>query len=110
MKGTQTTTRDTGAAEEQADGFTDEERDAIKERAREIRAAGRGRGARAAKPDPEAEVLAKIAEMEDADRVLAGALNPPGPGARSRADRSPRAAHHLPSEKLCTPHQPEESW
>ncbi|MFJ2749628.1 iron chaperone [Streptomyces sp. NPDC087297] len=75
MKGTQTTTRNTGAAEEQADGFTDEERDAIKERAREIRAAGRGRGARAAKPDPEAEVLAKIAEMEDADRVLAERLH-----------------------------------
>ncbi len=75
MKGTRTTTRNTGAAEEQADGFTDEERDAIKERAREVGAAGRGRGARAAKPDPEVEVLAKIAEMEDADRILAERLH-----------------------------------
>ncbi|WP_327263567.1 DUF1801 domain-containing protein [Streptomyces sp. NBC_01232] len=74
MKGTQTSTGDTGAVEEQADGFTDEERDAIKERAKELRAAGR-RGSRAAKPDPEAEVLAKIAEMEDADRVLAARLH-----------------------------------
>ncbi|WKD33546.1 iron chaperone [Streptomyces xanthophaeus] len=74
MKGTQTSTRNTGAAEETADGFTDAERDAIKERAQELRAAGR-RGARAAKPDPEAEVLAKIAEMEDADRVLAERLH-----------------------------------
>ncbi|WP_327384198.1 iron chaperone [Streptomyces sp. NBC_01207] len=78
MKGTQTSTRNTGAAtgaaEEQADGFTDEERDAIKQRAQELRAAGR-RGPRAAKPDPEVEVLAKIAEMEDADRVLAERLH-----------------------------------
>ncbi|MFE5809055.1 iron chaperone [Streptomyces sp. NPDC056491] len=74
MKGTHTSTGNTGAVEEQADGFTDEERDAIKERAKELRAAGR-RGSRAAKPDPEAEVLAKIAEMEDADRVLAARLH-----------------------------------
>ncbi|MFE1874430.1 iron chaperone [Streptomyces sp. NPDC059496] len=78
MKGTQTSTRNTGAAtgaaEERADGFTDAERDAIKQRAQELRAAGR-RGPRAAKPDPEAEVLAKIAEMEDADRVLAERLH-----------------------------------
>ncbi|MER6251621.1 hypothetical protein ABT224_09630 [Streptomyces sp. NPDC001584] len=56
MKGTQTSTRNTGAAEGTADGFTDEERDAIKERAQELRAAGR-RGARAAKPDPEANAI-----------------------------------------------------
>ncbi|MCX4959243.1 iron chaperone [Streptomyces virginiae] len=74
MKGTQTSTRNTGAAEEQADGFTDAERDAIKQRAQELRATGR-RGSRAAKPDPEVEVLAKIAEMEDADRVLAERLH-----------------------------------
>ncbi|WP_406085534.1 iron chaperone [Streptomyces virginiae] len=74
MKGTQTSTRNTGAAEEQADGFTDAERDAIKQRAQELRATGR-RGPRAAKPDPEVEVLAKIAEMEDADRVLAERLH-----------------------------------
>ncbi|MGW6576176.1 iron chaperone [Streptomyces sp. NPDC054945] len=74
MKGTQTSTRNTGAAEEKAEGFTDAERDAIKERAQEVRATGR-RGPRAAKPDPEAEVLAKIAEMDDADRVLAERLH-----------------------------------
>ncbi|WP_030714457.1 iron chaperone [Streptomyces sp. NRRL S-237] len=74
MKGTQTSTRNTAAAEEQAEGFTDAERDAIKQRAQELRGAGR-RGSRAAKPDPEVEVLAKIAEMEDADRVLAERLH-----------------------------------
>ena len=53
-----------------SEGFTDEERAAMKERAREVRAAGRGpRGAKAA--DDEAAVLAKIAEMPAADRVMA---------------------------------------
>ncbi|AJF65999.1 iron chaperone [Streptomyces vietnamensis] len=49
------------------DGFTDDERDAMKEHAKELKAAKR----RGAKADTEPEVLAKIAEMEDADRVLA---------------------------------------
>ncbi|MBG0566777.1 iron chaperone [Actinoplanes aureus] len=48
--------------------FTDEERAAMKERANEAKAARRGsRG----KADVEAEVLAKIAEMEPADRAMA---------------------------------------
>ncbi len=54
------TTADEGA------GFTAEERAAMKERAREVRAQ-RTR----AKADPEPEVLAKIAELPDADRALA---------------------------------------
>ncbi|WP_416985821.1 iron chaperone [Streptomyces sp. T028] len=52
------------------DGFTEEERAAMKERAREVKASAR-RGSRGAKADTEAEVLAKIAEMPEADRVLA---------------------------------------
>jgi uncharacterized protein YdhG (YjbR/CyaY superfamily) len=55
-------------------GFTDEERSAMKERARELRAAGR-RGSRAASADAEGEVLAKIAEMPEADRVMAERLH-----------------------------------
>ena len=51
----------------QSKGFTAEERAAMRERARELKAAGR----RTAKADGESEVLAKIAEMPDADRVLA---------------------------------------
>jgi len=43
--------------------FTDEERDAMKERARELKAA-------AEKEDGESAVLAKIAEMKGPDRVL----------------------------------------
>ncbi|MEQ4716605.1 DUF1801 domain-containing protein [Nonomuraea sp. B19D2] len=70
MKSTQTSAKNTGAADEKYDGFTEEERAAMKERARELKASAR-RGSRAAKPDAESEVLAKIAEMEEEDRVLA---------------------------------------
>ena len=53
-------------------GFTDEERAAMRERAREAKAAGR-RGAD--KADGESEVLAKIAEMQESDRVMAERLH-----------------------------------
>jgi uncharacterized protein YdhG (YjbR/CyaY superfamily) len=54
-----------------AQGFTAEERAAMKERARELKAEGRGRG----KADGERDVLAKIAEMPKSDRVLAERLH-----------------------------------
>ena len=54
--------------------FTDEEKDAMKERAKEQKAATR-RGPRAAKADGESEVLAKIAEMPEPDRALAKRLH-----------------------------------
>ncbi|AXK89254.1 MULTISPECIES: iron chaperone [Nocardia] len=50
------------------EGFTEAEREAMKDRARELKATRRGKGA---KKDTEPEVLAKIAEMSEADRVLA---------------------------------------
>ena len=50
------------------DGFSDVERAAIKERAAELKAAGRGRAKGAA---AEAAVLSKIAEMPQPDRGLA---------------------------------------
>ncbi|PUB31818.1 hypothetical protein C8K30_101335 [Promicromonospora sp. AC04] len=54
-----------------AEGFSEQERAAIKSRAAELRAeARRGRGAEKAVAD-EAAVLAKIAEMPESDRVLA---------------------------------------
>src|SRR5256712_7692894 len=49
-------------------GFTDEELAAMKERARELKAAAR-RGPRADKADGESAVLAKIAEMPERDRA-----------------------------------------
>jgi len=49
-------------------GFTDEERAAMKERARELKAA-------ASRADGESDVLAKIAEMPESDRAMAERLH-----------------------------------
>ncbi|WP_300607278.1 iron chaperone [Trebonia sp.] len=53
--------------------FTDEERAAMRDRAQELKATARG--PRAGKADGEGDVLAKIAEMPDADRVMAERLH-----------------------------------
>jgi uncharacterized protein YdhG (YjbR/CyaY superfamily) len=55
-------------------GFTDEERVAMKERARELKEEAR-RGPRAGKADVESSVLAKIAEMPEPDRTMAERLH-----------------------------------
>ena len=55
-------------------GFTDEERIAMKERAQELKAEAR-RGPRAKKADGEGDVLAKIAEMPEPDRAMAERLH-----------------------------------
>ncbi|MFJ7959574.1 iron chaperone [Streptomyces sp. NPDC096319] len=55
------------ANEKSYDGFTDDEREAMKEHAKELKAT-KWRGAKA---DTEPDVLAKIAEMPDEDRALA---------------------------------------
>jgi len=67
MKATQKSAKSTTATGKGQKVFTDEERAAMVERSREVKAARRGR----AKADEEGEVLAKIAEMPKADRVLA---------------------------------------
>ena len=56
------------------EGFTDEERGAMKERAKELKTTA-GRGPRAAKTDGESDVLAKIAEMPEPDRIMAERLH-----------------------------------
>ncbi|TCO35824.1 uncharacterized protein YdhG (YjbR/CyaY superfamily) [Kribbella steppae] len=48
------------------EGFTEEERGAMKERARELKASSRG-----GKVDEEEAVLAKIAELPEAERLMA---------------------------------------
>ena len=53
---------------QKSEGFTDEERAAMKERARELKA-------EAAKADGESALLAKIAEMPGADRLMAERLH-----------------------------------
>jgi hypothetical protein len=55
-------------------GFTDAERAAMKERARELTAAAR-RSPRAKKAAGESDVLAKIAEMPEPDRAMATRLH-----------------------------------
>ncbi|NDU77441.1 hypothetical protein GWI34_33205 [Actinomadura sp. DSM 109109] len=64
------TKKATAAAGAKFDGFSDEERAAMKEHAQELKKAARRSPARA-KADGEQDVLAKIAEMEEADRALA---------------------------------------
>jgi uncharacterized protein YdhG (YjbR/CyaY superfamily) len=63
-KATQKPAKRTTAADKTSKGFTAEERAAMRERARELKAA-------ANKEESERDVLAKIAEMPNADRVLA---------------------------------------
>jgi uncharacterized protein YdhG (YjbR/CyaY superfamily) len=70
MKDTPKSAKSTTATAKTPKVFTDEERDAMKERAKEQKTAA-GRGPRAARADGESDVLAKIAEMPAADRVMA---------------------------------------
>ena len=67
-------TRKSATSDKAFGGFTDEERAAMKEHAQELKAAAR-RGPRAAKADGESEVLGKIAEMPEPDRVMAERLH-----------------------------------
>lgn len=60
-------------AAKKSTGFTDEERAAMKERAQELKADASRK--RAGKPDGEADVLAKIAELPQPDRDMAERLH-----------------------------------
>jgi hypothetical protein len=73
-KDTQDPAKSTGATGEEPEGFSDEERAAMKERAQELRAAAR-RGPRADKADGESAVLAKIAEMPEPDQTMGKRLH-----------------------------------
>ena len=67
-KGTQKSTKSARAKDKTPEGFTDEERAAMKERAKELRA-------EADKADGESALLAKIAEMPEPDRAMAKRLH-----------------------------------
>jgi uncharacterized protein YdhG (YjbR/CyaY superfamily) len=67
-KGTQKSAKSTTSSNKKSKGFTAEERAAMKERARELKA-------EADKADGERAVLAKIAEMPKPDRVMAKRLH-----------------------------------
>src|SRR5829696_7906375 len=68
----QNSAKSTAAAHETSQGFTAEERAAMKERARELKAEARANKDKAA---GERDVLAKIAEMPEPDRALAERLH-----------------------------------
>jgi uncharacterized protein YdhG (YjbR/CyaY superfamily) len=67
-KDTQKSAKSTTAAKKRSSGFTAEERAAMKERAQELKA-------EKARADGEADVLAKIAEMQKSDRAMAKRLH-----------------------------------
>ncbi len=73
-KGTQKSTRNARGKGSPSTGFTDEERAAMKERVRELKSAGR-RGTGPKGTDGERDVLARIAEMQEPDRVMAERLH-----------------------------------
>jgi len=73
-KGTQKPAKSSAASGKTGEGFSDEERAAMKERARELKAEAR-RGPRADKADAESAVLAKIAEMPEPDRAMGERLH-----------------------------------
>jgi hypothetical protein len=74
MNDAQKTAKGTAAKNKTSGGFTAEERAAMKEHAQELKTAAR-RGPRAAKADGESDVLGKIAEMPERDRVMAERLH-----------------------------------
>jgi hypothetical protein len=68
MKDTQKSAKSTSQPKRRSGGFTDEERGAMKERVKELKAA-------ADKADGESDVLAKIAEMSERDRAMGKRLH-----------------------------------
>jgi len=67
-KATQKSAKSSTATKKRYEGFTDEEKDAMKDRVEEQKVASR-------KADGESEVLAKIAEMREPDRAMARRLH-----------------------------------
>ncbi len=82
----------TTAANRNLDGFTAEERAAMKERSRELKAAARAKSGEA---DGESDVLAKIAEMGQADRAIAQRVH--AVVKASAPDLSPRTWYGMPA-------------
>jgi uncharacterized protein YdhG (YjbR/CyaY superfamily) len=73
-KATQNSTKGTSAAAKNSKGFTHDERAAMKERAKELKAQA-SRGPRAQKAGGESDVLAKIAQMPQPDRAMGERLH-----------------------------------
>jgi uncharacterized protein YdhG (YjbR/CyaY superfamily) len=87
-KSTKKSTKSAPAKSKASKGFSAEERAAMKERARELKAAG-------SKADGEKAVLAKIAEMPEPDRGMAKRLH--GVIKASAPDLAPRTWYGMPA-------------
>ena len=87
-KGTQKSAKTPTANNKKSNGFTDEERAAMKERARELKAEKDKAGG-------ESAVLAKIAEMQGSDRAMAKRLH--AIVKASGPDLSPRTWYGMPA-------------
>src|SRR5918993_5479576 len=74
MQDAKKSAKSTTANDKKFEGFTEEERGAMKERAQELKTAAR-RGSRGKRADEESAVLAKIAEMPESDRAMAERLH-----------------------------------
>ena len=85
---TKSATRKSG----KSDGFTDAEKAAMKERARELKAEAR---LRASREEGEKDLLAKVAEMPDADRVMAERIH--AIVKESAPDLAPRTWYGMPA-------------
>ena len=92
MKDTQKSAKSTTATDKTSKRFSVEERDAMKERAKELKAAARQAGKAA---DDESAVLAKIAEMPEPDRAMAERLHEIVKA--SAPDLSPRTWYGMPA-------------
>ena len=87
-KGTQKSAKSAAASKTKSRGFTAEERAAMRERARELKA-------EAAKADGESALLAKIAEMPKPDRAIAKRLH--ALIKASAPDLSPKTWYGMPA-------------
>jgi uncharacterized protein YdhG (YjbR/CyaY superfamily) len=91
-KTTQKSAKSTTASGKKSKGFTDEERAAMKERARELKAEARRSADRA---EGERDVLAKIAEMPEPDRAMGTRIHKIVTA--SAPDLSPRTWYGMPA-------------
>jgi uncharacterized protein YdhG (YjbR/CyaY superfamily) len=90
---TQRSTKSTTPSSKAAKGFTEEERAAMRERVREAKAERGAQGA--GKAEGESTVLAKIAEMPEADRVMAERVH--AIVVASAPELSPRTWYGMPA-------------
>lgn len=94
-KGTRKSTKNAAAKDREVQGFTAEEKAAMKERAKELKAEARAKQSR---EQGESDVLEKIAEMEGADRTMAKRLH--AIVTATAPDLMPRTWYGMPAYSL----------